>query len=203
MKDYLSIGQASQVIGVCVSTLRRWEQEERFLCDYRTAGGHRRYSLSRNERELLCTTSPTLSGKTVVYARVSSHAQKLDLKRQENRLATYCKDNDYPYELISDLGSGLNFKKKGLNKLLKMICQRQVKRLVLTHKDRLLRFGSKLLFKICEYFGTQIIILEKQLAKSFEQELTADVIELMTVFTAKIHGKRSHQNRVLSKAQAA
>ena len=181
MSNYLSIGQASKVLGVSVSTLRRWEHEERFTADYRTAGGYRRYSLLRLEKELLCKADSTPPGKTIVYARVSSHDQKFDLKRQEKRLESYCKENNYTYELISDLGSGLNFKKKGLNKLLKMICQRQVKRLVLTHKDRLLRFGSPLLFKICEYFGTEVVILEKQLAKSFEHELTADVI-----VTAKI-----------------
>jgi len=203
MSDYLSIGEASEVIGVSVSTLRRWEQEGRYFADYRTAGGHRRYSLSRIEKEILCKLDDAHSGKTIAYARVSSHDQKLDLKRQEKRLESYCSEKNYEFELISDLGSGLNFKKKGLNKLLRLICHRQVKRLVLTHKDRLLRFGSQLLFKVCEYFGTEVVILEKQLAKSFEQELTADVIELMTVFTAKIHGKRSHQNRLQSKVRAA
>ena len=67
--------------------------------------------------------------------------------------------------------------------------------MVLTHKDRLLRFGSPLLFKLCEFYNCEVVILEKQLNKSFEHELVADVIEIMTVFTAKMYGKRSHRNR--------
>ena len=76
-----------------------------------------------------------------------------------------------------------------------IICHDRVQRLILTHKDRLLRFGSPLLFKLCEFFGTEVIVLEEKSAKSFEQELVADVIEVMTVFTAKMHGKRSHKNK--------
>jgi predicted site-specific integrase-resolvase len=66
---------------------------------------------------------------------------------------------------------------------------------VLTHQDRLLRFGSPLIFKLCEYFAIEVIVLEQQLKASFEQELVSDVIEIMTVFTAKMHGKRSHGHR--------
>lgn len=88
-----------------------------------------------------------------------------------------------------------HYKKKGLNKLINLICHGKVQRLVLTHKDRLLRFGSALLFKLCDFFGTEVIALEEKNNKSFEQELVADVIEIMTVFTAKMHGKRSHRNK--------
>ena len=139
---YISIGQAAEVIGVSISTLRRWEDEEYFNPDFRTKGGHRRYDLTRIEREFSNKSTSEGRCKVVAYARVSSHDQKADLIRQEERLKKICTENKYNFELISDLGSGINYNKKGLNKLIKMICSRQVSKLILTHKDRLLRFGS-------------------------------------------------------------
>lgn len=195
---HLSIGQAADVIGVTVGTLRRWECSGKFLPCFRTCGGHRRYSLSRIHEEIFKVSDPSnhlVKEKTVGYARVSSHDQKLDLKRQEKRLRNYCDKHDWEYEIISDLGSGLNFKKRGLNKLLQLICLKQINRLVLTHQDRLLRFGSPLLFKVCEYFDVEVIILEKIKEEDFEKALVSDVIEIMTVFTAKMYGRRSHMNK--------
>ena len=198
----ISIGQAAEVIGVSISTLRRWEEEELFKPDFRTKGGHRRYDLSRIEREFLNKSSSEDKRKVVAYARVSSHDQKADLVRQEQRLEKVCTENKYNFELISDLGSGINYNKKGLNKLIKMICNRQVSKLILTHKDRLLSFGSPLLFKLCKFFGTEIDILDTQICDNFEKILVACVldaglIEVMTVFTARMHGKRSHKNKRL------
>jgi len=76
-----------------------------------------------------------------------------------------------------------------------MIFQRQISQLILNHKDRLLRFGSELIFELCRHFGVQLVILEKQMDQSFEAELAQDVIELMTVFSSRLYGKRSHSNR--------
>ena len=194
---YISVGQAAEVIGVSISTLRRWEDEESFKPDFRTKGGHRRYDLSRIEQDFLNKNKSNDQRKVVAYARVSSHDQKADLTRQEQKLEKVCIENKYNFEVISDLGSGINYNKKGLNKLINMICNRQVSKLILTHKDRLLRFGSPLLFKLCKFFGTKIGILDTQISDNFEQNLVADVIEVMTVFTARMHGKRSHKNKKL------
>lgn len=76
-----------------------------------------------------------------------------------------------------------------------MIFQRQISHLVLNHRDRLLRFGSELIFELCRHFGVHVVILEKQMDQSFEAELAQDVIELMTVFSSRLYGKRSHANR--------
>ena len=99
---------------------------------------------------------------------------------------------------ITDLGSGLNYKKKGLNQLISLIFSNQVNTLILNHKDRLLRFGSELIFKLCDFFKVKVIIVEQVTDKSFEETLSADVIELMTVFCAKLYGKRSHKNKITS-----
>ena len=100
------------------------------------------------------------------------------------------------YGDISDLGSGLNYRKKGLSQLLNLVMSGHVDVLVLNHKDRLLRFGAELVFKLCSFKGVAVDIVETSaVERSFEQELAVDVIELMTVFCARLYGKRSHRNK--------
>ena len=132
----------------------------------RTEGNHRRFEVS----ELLGKNKD--ASLTVAYARVSSNDQKEDLKRQEIVLESFCSKNGWSYELISDLGSGINYRKKGLIRLIKLICSYQVERLVLTHKDRLLRLGSDLIFTLCEVFGTEVVFINRSEDSTFEEELT-------------------------------
>lgn len=192
---FVSIGIASFLIGVSISTLRRWEKEGCFIPEQRTCGGHRRYSKKQIKAlygEAADTPRPV---KAICYARVSSHDQKKDLETQKEKLEEFARNNFDDYQVISDLGSGLNYKKPGLKRLLKMIHEERFTHLVLNHKDRLLRFGSEIIFSICEQKSIEIIILEAGEDKSFEMELSCDVIELMTVFSARLYGRRSHQNR--------
>jgi putative resolvase len=172
----VSIGQAAMTIGVSVTTLRRWEKSGQFRPDSRTLGGHRRYALESlkkltNPNQVVEDTSKV----AVAYARVSSSDQICDLETQSQKLAA--------------------FKKPGLHKLLNMMFLGQISHLVINHKDRLVRFGSELIFQYCHHFGVQVVILEESVPKNFEQELVSDVIQLMTVFSAKLYGRRSHQNR--------
>jgi predicted site-specific integrase-resolvase len=132
---------------------------------------------------------------TVVYARVSSKDQSKDLERQKQVLEVYCAKKGWSFEVISDLGSGLNYRKKGLIRLIKLICSYQVERLVLTHKDRLLRFGSDLIFTLCEIFGTEVVIINRSEDSTFEEDLANDVLEIITVFSARLYGSRSHKNK--------
>lgn len=99
--------------------------------------------------------------------------------------------------MIEDLGSGLNYHKKGLRQLIQAICLKGLDRLVLTHKDRLLRFGSELIFSLCEQFGIEVIIINKGEAASFEDELVKDLLEIITVFSARLYGARSRKNKTL------
>ena len=120
------------------------------------------------------------------------------MERQIKVLESYSSSHGWQYETISDLGSGLNYKKKGLLKLLNRILTGDVGRLVLTHKDRLLRFGSELVFAMCEEFNTEVIIINQSKEEvSFEQELATDMIELVTVFSARLYGSRSKKNKKL------
>ena len=189
MKDYLSIGEASRYCGLSISTLRRMEEDGRLEVHHRTLGRHRRYSLAQLNTLI---DKPCEDNRAVVaYARVSTHKQKNDLKLQEQRLTQYCHEHYESHTLISDLGSGLNYKKRGLNKLIKMILSRQVKTLVLNYKDRLLRFGSEIIFSLCRYFHVEVVILNKDKNATFEQEFAKDVLEVLTVFSAKLYGSRS------------
>ena len=126
---------------------------------------------------------------------MSSHDQKNDLTRQKQVTELYCAQHGWQFEIIEDLGSGLNYNKKGLKRLISLICESKVERLVVTHKDRLLRFGSELIFSLCEHFGTEVVIINRTEDSSFEEDLATDVLEIITVFSARLYGSRSHKNK--------
>ena len=187
--------EAADLLGVTVKTLHRWEADHK-IKSTRTIGGHRRYEIT----DLIGNKTgwagdPPSSQLTIGYARVSSHDQKQDLTRQVMVLESYCAKHGWGFEIIQDLGSGMNYQKKGLIRLIKLITSYQVERLVLTHKDRLLRFGSDLIFTLCEQFGTEVIIINRSDDSTFEEDLASDVLEIITVFSARLYGSRSHKNK--------
>jgi predicted site-specific integrase-resolvase len=140
----LSIGETGAQLGVAVGTLRRWHRQGLLLPSCRTKGGHRRYQ--HDTVQAAGGAAPAVAGKTVCYARVSSHDQAEQLKTQASRLQKHFVEAGFAdIEIISDLGSGLKYRKKGLQRLLQEILRGRVARLVLVTKDRLLRFGSELL----------------------------------------------------------
>jgi len=193
MDRFLTIKEASDLLGISTSTLRRWESEGRLIPDKRTEGNQRRYSLSSIRPDLVRFDES--KKKTIAYARVSSHDQKDDLERQKQMLEMFCSANGWQFEIVSDLGSGMNYYKKGLKKLIEDILKENVGRLVITHKDRLLRFGAELIFSICEAKGAEVLILNKGEDTSFEEDLAKDVLEIITVFSARLYGSRSHKNK--------
>lgn len=196
MDKLLTIGQAAKVLGVTVQTMRNWDKKGLLKPDELTRGGDRRYKLEtlKNINKNIIYNSDNL--KTIAYARVSSSDQKDDLVRQVQVLELYCAKAGFNYEVIQDLGSGMNYYKKGLTKLLNLILDGQVKRLVLTHKDRLLRFGAELVFAICEAKNVEVIIINKGDENiKFEEELAKDVLEIITVFSARLYGSRSKKNK--------
>ena len=195
-RKLVPIHEAAEALGVSAQTLRRWEREGRLLPDERTAGGRRRYDLARLKPEKFRSQAEAVR-KTVAYARVSSHDQKDDLERQKQVLELYCARQGWTFEVIADLGSGMNYHKKGLKKLLEAIIEGQVGRLVITHKDRLLRFGAELVFAICEAKTVEVVILNQGEDTTFEEDLAKDVLEIITVFSARLYGSRSRKNQKL------
>ena len=182
------------MLGVSIITLRRWEQSSKIQPTY-TSGGHRRYLLSQLHPVFQAALPD--NRKTIAYARVSSHDQKDDLERQKQVLELYCASKGWQYEIIADLGSGMNYHKKGLKRLLNQIIDGNIGRLVLTHKDRLLRFGAELIFSICEIKQVEIVIINQGEDTSFEEDLAKDMLEIITVFSARLYGSRSRKNQKL------
>ena len=193
MNDRLvKIGEAAKILGVNPQTLRRWEESGAIQPFKRTPKGTRLYSL----QELLGAKDS--SHPTIAYARVSGSDQKEDLERQHAVLEAFCNKNGWQTEIIRDFGNGMNNNKKGLLRLLELIVHGQISRLVLTHKDRLLRFGADLIFRICELKGIEVVIINKGEQPSFEEELTRDVMEIMSVFCAKLYECRSHKSKKMA-----
>ena len=192
MEQHISTKQVCLLLGISLSTFYRYCKAGLLNTTFLTFGKHRRFSLSQLRQSFNLDNDAVLS---LCYSRVSSHEQKNDLISQENKLLNFAKNNNYLNILsITDLGSGLNYKKKGFLKLVQMIFNHEFEILVINHRDRLLRFGVDLMEIICIHHGVRLIVLEDK-KKSFEEQLTQDVIELMTVFCAKLYGKRSHNNK--------
>ena len=195
MERFIGIGEAASALGVSITTLRRWEASGKLVPEH-TAGGHRRYDLTKLRPEMFRAEAEA-DRRTVAYARVSSHDQKDDLERQKQVLELYCARQGWTFEVIADLGSGMNYHKKGLKKLLEAIIDGQIGRLVITHRDRLLRFGAELVFAICEAKNVEVVILNQGEDTTFEEDLAKDMLEIITVFSARLYGSRSHKNQKL------
>ncbi|MEG4232545.1 IS607 family transposase [Microcoleus sp. Pol11C3] len=184
----LTITEAAKIKGVSASTLRRWEAEGKLIPE-RTANGHRRYDLAH-----LLGLKPN-GALTIAYARVSSHDQKDDLDRQKQVLELFCASHGWQFQIIDDVGSGVNYSKGGLQHLIRAIADNQVERLVLTHKDRLLRFGWELIFNLCEHFGTEVVIINQTENTSCDEDLVKDILEIITVVSARLDGSRNPKNK--------
>jgi len=175
----MNTSQMAELLHVHPQTIRRWTNTGQMTCS-RTLGNHRRFELPHTDSKLV-----------IGYARVSSHDQKEDLVRQKADLEFGRKLDD----VILDTGSGMNYKKPGFRKLMLLLLQGKVGELVITHKDRLLRFGSEIIFMLCRFFGVKVTILYDEEPADNKERFCTDLIEIITVFCSRIYGKRSHQNR--------
>ena len=189
----LTIGQVAKQLGVAVVTVRRWHREGKLVPAVRTCGGHRRYA----PEQLVAGEAEATSdqGVTLCYARVSCADQKKDLERQGDRLMAHAKAQGWAAELVTDVGSGMNCAKRGLKAVVRGLLSGRVRRLVIEHKDRLLRFGADLVFLLCRHRGVEVVVTGQTAEPSFEERLAADVLELMTVFSARLYGARSKGRR--------
>ncbi|MDY2882264.1 MAG: IS607 family transposase [Romboutsia timonensis] len=191
---WLSPKKAAEIAGVNEDTIRRWDAEGKIKC-IRTEGGHRRCDRDSLMKYLYKTDKVIPEKVTLIYARVSTRNRLNDLERQKERLELYCAAKGWNYKIVTDIGSGLNYKKKGLLDLIRLIETEQVERLVLNYKDRLLRFGSEIIFEICKYHDVEVVVVSEEDSKSYEEELVEDVLSIITVFSSKLYGSRSHKNK--------
>jgi putative resolvase len=188
----VSIGRAATELGVSRDTLRRWEAAGKIEVE-RSASGHRRYDLAQLRGQVLSKSASERT--TLAYARVASQVQKKELKKQIRSLESFCTEQGWTFEVVQDVGSGMNYRKTGLRTLIQRICKGDVGRLVLTHRDRLMRLGIELVFSLCEHFGTEIVIINASSLSEFEDEIAEDVMEIVTIFSARLYGSRNEKNK--------
>ena len=197
MKLY-SIGEFAKKIGRTVQTLRNWDKAGKFKPHHVSVGGTRYYSQEQLNHFLGISNKKQLNKKVIGYCRVSSHKQKDELERQIDHVRTYMFAKGYQFEIITDIGSGINYNKKGLNQLIDMITNSEVEKLVILYKDRLIRFGFELIENLCEKYGTTIEVIDST-EKTEEQELVEDLIQIATVFSCRLQGKRANKAKKLIK----
>jgi len=185
-------------IGKTVQTLRNWDKKSTLKPHHVTESGTRYYSQEQLNHFLGLKPSTQLNKKTIGYCRVSSHKQKDDLERQIEHVKTYMYAKGYQFEIISDIGSGIHYNKKGLNQLLDMMTNSEVEKIVILYKDRLIRFGYELIENLCEKYGATIEIIDNT-EKSEEQELVEDLIQILTVFSCSLQGKRANKAKKMIK----
>ena len=195
--SYYKMGEFSKRTGLSIQTLRLWDSNGKLKPAYVTEGKHRYYSEEQLNR-ILGIKLDKQEKRTIGYARVSSNKQKDDLIKQVENLKTYMIARGYQFEIIEDIGSGINYNKKGLNELINKITNREVDKIVILYKDRLLRFGFELIENLCKKYEVEIEIIDNT-EKSEEQELVEDLVQIITEFSCKLQGKRANKAKKMIK----
>ena len=186
MPKYTPPSETAQYFGVCLHTLRRWERDGK-IQTIRTPSGQRRYDIASYKG----ISNDRTQRAIIAYARVSSRGQKADLDSLAAKLLEL-----YPNaELVTDIASGLNFKRTGLRAILGRVRQGDVEFIVVAHKDRLARFGFDLRTWLCEQDGTKIVVLNQD-GLSPERELVEDILAIVHVFSCRLYGLRKYKSAI-------
>jgi predicted site-specific integrase-resolvase len=210
MNKYVGKKEALKILGMSAMTLLKMEKENKIEI-IKTIGGHRKYNVEKfindnkkesekiektenvkKEKDEEKESNKKKERKNICYIRVSTVGQKSDLEHQK----AYMKGKYKDYEIIEDIGSGINFNRKGLKKIIKLGINGNINKLVVAYKDRLTRFGFELIEEIIkEYSNGEIIIENDKKIKEPEEELVYDVLEILNVYTAKMNGLRKYKNK--------
>ncbi len=194
MSKYYSINEFSKILGVSAQTLRNWDNNGKLHPHHTSSNGYRYYS--HGQLNQVMDIKPNPDRIVIGYCRVSSNKQKDGLERQIENMELYLTAQGKPFEVISDIGSGINYKKKGLKEPIKRISQNKVEKVVVLYKDRLLRFGFELVEYIAGLYNCDIEIIDNT-EKSEQQEPVEDLVQIITVFSCKLQGKRANKARKL------
>jgi len=187
MEKLYTMKEASEMLGVNLRTLQRWDEEGKIHC-VRTIGGKRRVPESEIKRILGLREERKIIG----YARVSSNTQRDDLERQIEAISQYAKEHGWNVEILKDIGSGLNEERKSFQKLIEMVMNKEVSKVVVTYPDKLTRFNFKILQQFFQSYGTEIIVINQE-EKEPREELVEDLITIISHFAGKLYGKRSRK----------
>lgn len=184
----LRMNEVSEITGLAQSTLRLMHRKGELVPAKVSPGGTRYYS---DEQIKEYMGIETVSKRIVIgYARVSSRKQEDDLNKQIENLKTYMFAKGYSFEMITDIGSSMNYSKNGLTKLLERIHKGEVSKVVVLCKDRLVRFGFELLETVCKLNDCEIEIVDNT-PKTNEEELVNDLVKVVNVFGSELKGKQS------------
>ena len=192
---YFTINKFAKIVGVTPQTLRNWDKSGKLKPHHTAENGYRYYSEEQLNQVLQIKPK---SRTTVGYCRVSSPKQKDDLERQVENVKLYLLAQGKPFEIVSDVGSGINYKRKGLLELLDRITKNEVEKVVVLYKDRLSRFGFELIEYVASLHECKIEIIDNT-QKTEQEELVEDLVQIITVFSCKLQGKRAHKARKLIK----
>lgn len=191
MSNTYNIQEFGRLIGKSTKTLQKWDRDGK-LKAYRSPQSNRRYYTHDQYLEYRGLKAAE-KGLTLVYARVSDVAQKTDLLNQIQALKAYCEIHNLSVdEWLQDISSGLNYKRKNFNRIMELVELGQVRRLIIAHKDRLVRFGYSYFESFCERHNCEIVVING-VVLSPEQEMVQDLIAIVTVFSSRLYGLRSYK----------
>ena len=186
-----TLNQFAAKIGVTPQTLRTWHKEGRLNPAFITGGGHRRYT-HKQYLEFVGETSSQTTKLNIGYVRVSSKKQSDDLVRQAQLMENYLISKGKPFKIIQSVGIGIDYKNPKLHELIRLVVNKEVDTVYVLYKDRLVRFGFDLLEFLFSEFGVSIEVVNQQF-ESTQEELVTDLIQILTIFSAKLNGKRKNK----------
>ena len=190
MEKHYSISEFSELSGISKSTLRRYDNENTFKPAFVSKGGHRRYTETQLF-EITQKKKQNINKINIGYVRVSSKKQVDDLEKQYNLMENYLISKGESFKIIKSIGSGINYNNQSLNELLDLVISGKVNKVFIMYKDRLVRFGFDLLENLFKRYDVDIEIINHQ-NNTIEEELVTDLIQIMTLFSAKLNGKRKY-----------
>jgi predicted site-specific integrase-resolvase len=191
-QKYVSGEAAARKSGISLHTLRRLADNNQ-IDVIKTPGGIRRYNIEKYIADNTNVAAEEKPKHQICYCRVSSYGQVDDLDRQ----VEYMKDKYPDFEIITDVGSGINFERKGLQKIIDIAIAGQLEKLAVSYKDRLCRIGYPLIEHLLIKYSNTEIIVDAEKAETVNEEIANDLMQIITVYTAKINGMRSYKKPTL------
>lgn len=196
MDNTMSTGKAAKLLGVSVKTLQRWEREGRLIAVGRTDSNRRLYTEAQIREFIGLRQSISKPTRLVAYCRVSSAAQKPDLANQRKVLEEFVVARGLAnVEFVEEVGGGLNFKRKRFLSLMEEIGRREVKTLILAHRDRLTRFGFEWFEHFAQINGCELLVLNQE-RLSPEQEMVQDLMTIVHCFSSRLYGLRNYRKKL-------
>ena len=192
----LSVSEAAEYVGRTVRTLQRWDREGVLRPDSRTATNRRVYTRQQLDAFLGRRHEITVPNRVIAYCRVSSQAQKPDLKNQRSVLEVFVAARGLAnVEWVEEIGGGLNFKRPKFASVMEAVERGEVKALVIAHKDRLVRFGFEWFEALCQRKGCELLILNND-SLSPEQEMVQDLMTIVHCFSSRLYGLRNYKKKL-------